>query len=99
MYGSPVGSKLVTQDGELFSAGDSVRIFNVHILSSGGGAAVVSFKNGGAGGVTWITETGTTSMGKTFDYGVNGHLFTNGCYVDVDTNTTSVLIACRKELA
>ena len=97
MYGSPTGSKLITGDAELFSAGDQVRVFNIHILSSGGGAAVVSLKNGGAGGVVWITETGTTSTGKTFEYGPQGHLFTNGCYVDVDTNTTSVLISCRKE--
>lgn len=99
MYGSPVGTKLVTADGELFAAGDTIRVFNMHILSSGGGAAVVTLKNGGSGGTAWVTETGTTSTGKTFDYGVNGILFTNGCYVDVDANTTSVLISCRKDLA
>ena len=47
MYGSPVGSVLVTADGELISAGVPVRVLNMHIKSSGGGAAVVSLKNNG----------------------------------------------------
>ena len=97
MYGSPVGSVLVTADGELISAGVPVRVLNMHIKSSGGGAAVVSLKNNGSSGTAWITETGTVSTGKTFDYGIQGHLFPLGCYVDVDANTTSVLIACSKE--
>lgn len=99
MYGAPVGSILVTADGELIAAGNTIRVFNIHILSGGGGGAVVSLKNGGASGTVWITETGTTSTGKTFDYGINGLLFTNGCFVDVDANTTSVLLSCRKEIA
>lgn len=103
MYGSPVGSVLVTADGASITVdkqkGEGVRVFNVHIISGAGGGAVVSFKNGGASDTIWLKETGTASTGKTFDYGVNGVFFTNGCYVDVDTNTTSVLVNCRKELA
>lgn len=104
MYGSPVGSILVTSDSQVISVdivkGESVRVFNVHILSGGGGGAVVSLRNGTTvAGTIYITETGTASTGKTFDYGVQGHLFPGGCFVDVDANTTSVLISCRKELA
>lgn len=98
MYGAPVGSILKTASGELFAAGDKVRVFNMNVIS-GGTATVISLSNGGSGGTIWIKETGTVSTGKTFDYGVNGHLFTNGCYLTVDGNTTSVLISCRKELA
>lgn len=91
------GSKLVTADGELFTAGKPVRIFNMHILSGGTGA-IVALINNGASGTIYIKETGTASTGKTFDYGINGHLFPLGCYVDVDNNTTSVLINCSLEL-
>ena len=91
------GSVLVTADGETISAGKPVRIFNIHIISSGGGAAVVSLKNSGAAGTIYIKETGTVSTGKTFDYGLQGQLFPLGCYVDIDANTTSVLLSARKE--
>lgn len=104
MYGSPVGSILVgSSDIALITtlaAGEGVRVFNMHILSGGGGAAVVSLRNGQTvAGTIWITETGTASTGKTFDYGVQGHYFPAGVFVDVDTNTTSVLISCRKEIS
>lgn len=98
MYGVPVGSKLVTASGELFAAGDVVRVFNINIIS-GGTPGVFTMGVGGASGTTWIKETGTANTGKTIDYGINGQLFNNGCYCTVDGNTTSVLIACRKELA
>lgn len=87
------GTQLITADGVVNTAGTAVRIFAIHILSGGGGAAVVSLKSGSAvGGTAWITETGTTSTGKTFSYGTQGVLFPNGCFVDVDTNTTSVAV-------
>ena len=86
------GSQLLTADGVVGVSGRAVRVFSVHIIS-GGTAAVVSFKNGTAAGDTsWVTETGTISTGKTVDFGCNGILFPAGCFVDCDTNTTSVLV-------
>lgn len=94
-----IGStKLITADGEVSAAGVRTRIYMVHIISSGGGAAVVSFKNNGASGTTYLTETGTVSTGKTFIYGEEGVFFPNGCYVDVDANTTSVAVTYHTEV-
>lgn len=88
------GSQLITADGVLGTSGKAVRIYNIHILSGGGGGAVVALRAGTAvGGAIQIQETGTVSTGKTFDYGMHGHYFTTGCFVDVDANTTSVLIS------
>jgi hypothetical protein len=89
------GTKLITADGEATSAAVPTRVQSVHILSGGGGAAVVSFKNNGSGGTTFLTETGVVSTGKTIYYGMDGVLFPSGCYVDVDANTTSVALVCR----
>lgn len=87
------GTQVITADGVVGAAGVAVRIFAIHILSGGGGAAVVSLKTGSVvGGTAWITETGTTSTGKTFSYGTQGVFFPNGCFCDVDTNTTSVTV-------
>lgn len=87
------GTQLVTADGVVASAGTAVRVFTIHILSGGGGAAVVSLRTGSVvGGAIWVTETGTVSTGKTIQYGTQGIWFPNGCYVDVDANTTSVAV-------
>lgn len=89
------GTKLITADGEATTANIPTRVQSIHILSGGGGAAVVSFKNNGSSGTTYLTETGVVSTGKTVYYGQDGVLFPNGCYVDVDANTTSVAVVCR----
>jgi len=93
------GSQLVVADGVVGSSGKPIRVFSMHILSGGGGAAVVSLRSGTAvSGTIRITETGTISTGKTFTYGKYGYLFEAGCYCDVDANTTSVLIEFEQEL-
>jgi len=88
------GTQLVgSSDAAIGSSGVAVRVFGIHILSGGGGAAVVSLRNGIAAGATaYITETGTTSTGKTFSYGTQGVLFPAGCFCDVDSNTPSVAV-------
>lgn len=88
------GSQLVgTADAAIGSSGKATRVFNIHIIS-GGTAAIVSLRNGtSASDTIYLTETGTISTGKTIDYGTKGQLFSNGCFVDVDTNTVSVLVA------
>lgn len=89
------GSILITADGVLGTSGAPVRVYNMHVISNGSGAAVTALRAGTAvGGTIQIQETGTTSTGKTFDYGMHGHYFPTGCFVDVDgTNGVSVLIS------
>ena len=95
MYASS-GSQLITADGVVGTSGLPVRIFSIHIIS--GTAAVVSLKTGAATcGAIWVTETGTLNTGKTFNYGEQGLRFPAGCFVDVDANTTSVLVTYAKE--
>lgn len=87
------GTQVITADGVVATASQAVRIFSIHIISGGGGAAVVSLRSGAVvGGTIWVTETGTVSTGKTFNYGAQGVLFPSGCFVDVDANTTSVTV-------
>lgn len=89
------GTTLIgTADAAVGTAGQAVRVFSIHILSGGGGATVVSLRNGSTvSGTVWVTETGIVSTGKTFNYGTQGILFPSGCFVDVDANTTSVLVS------
>jgi len=87
------GTQIITADGVVNASSVAVRVFAVHIISGAGGGAVVSLRSGAVvGGTIWVTETGTASTGKTFSYGTQGILFPNGCFVDVDTNTTSVAV-------
>lgn len=87
------GIVLLTADGVVGTAGAATRVFFIHIIS-GGTAAVVSLRSGSTVGSTiYITETGTISTGRTLSYGANGIFFPSGCFCDVDTNTTSVLVS------
>lgn len=87
------GTQVITVDAVVASASQAVRIFTIHIISTGGGAAQVNLRTGPVvGGAIWIQETGTTSTGKTFNYGAQGVLFPSGCFCDVDANTTSVTV-------
>jgi hypothetical protein len=92
------GSQLISADGVVGVSGKPIRIFNIHIISGAGGAAVVNLRSGAAvGGTIRIKETGIIDTGKTFSYGKRGFLFEAGCYCDVDTNTTSVLVQYVQE--
>jgi len=91
------GSQLATADAAVLAAGVPVRVFAIHVISGGGGAAVLTLRNGStASGTVWVTETGTTSRGKTVSFGTQGILFPAGCFVDFDTNTASVLVTYSK---
>lgn len=99
MFQNFTGTQLVTADAVVGTANMPVRIFSIHILSGGGGAAVVNLRAGAAvGGTIRIKETGTISTGKTFNYGKYGYLFETGCFCDVDANTTSVAVQFEQEL-
>lgn len=89
------GTKNLTASGEINIAGVAIRVKCIHIISTGGGGAVVSLKNNGTSGTTFVTQTGTVSTGATFYYGEDGFLFPNGCWAAFDGNTSSVLLCCR----
>lgn len=86
------GSSYLTADGNVGIASKPKMIYAIHIISGGGGAAIVAFINNGSGGTTYLKHTGTVSTGATFTY-PEGVLFPNDCYVDSDANTTSVLVS------
>ena len=98
MQGTP-GSQLITADGVAGTSGKPLRIYSVHVISGGGGGAVVNLRSGTAvGGTIRVAVTGTASQGITFSFGEQGYLFESGCFVDVDANTTSVLLTEQVEL-
>lgn len=98
MFQNFTGTQLVTADAAISTANKPVRIFSIHILSGGGGAAAVSLRSGGTvSGTVRVTETGTISTGKTFNYGKYGLLFEAGCFCDIDANTTSCAVQFELE--
>lgn len=87
------GSQLITADGVVGTSGASIRVYSINILSAAGGAGVVQLRLGtGASGTIQIQETGNTNDGKTIEFGTIGAFFPTGCYCDIDSNTTSVLV-------
>jgi hypothetical protein len=85
-----------TGDSLIGEAKKATRVFALHIIS--GTAAVVALRDGQTvSGTIYIQETGTANTGKTFTYGRFGMLFPDGCFLDLDVNTTSALIAYSQE--
>jgi hypothetical protein len=99
MFQNYAGSKnILNADGDslIGEAGKATRIFAMHIIS--GTAAVVSLRDGQTvSGTIYIKETGTANTGKTFTYGRFGMLFPDGCFLDLDANTTSALVSYAQE--
>ena len=86
------GSQLSTADAAVGVSGSAVRVFMMHVISAGSGG-IVSLRNGtSASDTAYDTETGTVGTGQTFYYGTQGIFFPSGCFIDLDSNTTSVLV-------
>lgn len=92
------GSERLVADAELLNAGDRIRVYYAHVISGAGGGAIVDLINGGAAGDVWLRCVGTASLGTPHDFGHNGVVFPNGCYVDVDGNTVSIVLTYEKEI-
>jgi len=92
MAGRTHGSAYLTVSGSVGVAGKPKMIYTAHIISTGGGAAVLTLKDNGSSGTTYITGTGTTSQGVTFNFG-EGYFFPDDCYCTIGSNTTSVLVS------
>lgn len=87
------GTQLVTADALIGAATKATRVFSIHIIS-GGTAGVVLLRNGQAvSGTTYVSKTGTISVGVTENFGESGYFFPAGCFCDIDANVTSCLVS------
>lgn len=96
MYGSPVGTRTITASTQLVPITHHARVFNINYLAAGTSTTIKLFNNGPSGTLT-LQDQSTTSLPGKVDYGVNGHLFTNGVYVLLDAQTSRVTVSYRQE--
>lgn len=86
------GTTRLTAAGVLGVSGRSVRIFNITVVSDGT-AGVTTVRDGTtSGGVAYDIITGTISTGANRNYGTQGRLFPDGCYIDADAHSIGVII-------
>lgn len=83
------GTYYITSDGVLGPSGKAVRVYSLVVLSGAGGGAVVSVCNGTASTTEYDQINGTASKAIVRGY-EGGMVFKDGCYIDLDANTTSV---------
>jgi len=71
---------------------NEVRIWHVHIISTGSAGEVKLYNGTSTSGELRYQLKGTASTGVDFDFGTNGALFESGCYCEfvTDANITSV---------
>ena len=93
----PIGSQKRTTDGVIGTSGKKIRLYELIVVSTGGGAAVVNVYDGtSTAGVLMDTINGTTSLTVRAGY-IGGLYLGSGCFVDVDANTSFVTAIYEQE--
>jgi len=86
------GSKRFTADGVVGPSGKNVRVYSATWLS-GTTAGDLTLRQGTTtAGDIWVKDGGVISKTETWN-SEGGMLFTDGCYVDLDANSTAVVIS------
>ncbi len=95
--GRPGTQNFTTTDAILGKGGRPCRVYGVYLLSTST-ASVVILRNGQTvGGTIQLQLDGTISK-ATYWTDPNGLLFANGCFVDVDNNTSALAVSFEEEL-
>lgn len=95
--GRPGTQNFTTTDGILGRGSRPCRVFGVYLLS-GGTASTVILRNGSSATSTIQLQLDGTISKATYWSDANGLLFPNGCFVDVDSNTTALSVSFEEEL-
>jgi hypothetical protein len=93
------GTQQLTASGVVGTSGAPIRVWK-WTIGSGGTAGLAKLRSGTtASGVIFAEDTGTINIGgrNLTDFGATGLFFPNGCYCEMDVNTTAVTIAYTQE--
>lgn len=91
--GLAIGSQRITADGVVGPSGADIRVFEVVVRSTSGGAAVVNLRNGTTVSDTvWDVIDVAAASTTTRSVYAGGLLLKGGAYIDVDSNTSFVSV-------
>jgi hypothetical protein len=95
------GTQQRTDDGVIGTSGKKIRVFDILLRSSGGGASTISIYNGTSASGTLMDVMTTSGASVTLHrpFGNVGMQFPNGCFIDVDGNTAFVNVNYEQENA
>lgn len=86
------GYQKITADGVVGGSGNPIDVFGYSIESGVGGAGVTTMYDGtSTSGTKLFEDEGTANKWKNVNW-ENGRRFPSGLYVDIDSNTTSVVV-------
>lgn len=87
------GAVEITADAVVLQSGKPVRMYGAQIVS-GATAGTVAFRDGAAATATaLLTDSGVANTGyMCANIPAEGILFPNGLFVDIDANTTRVIV-------
>ena len=96
MSGDRIGFTAITADGPVNTSGAAVAVYTITINSGAVAAGQIALYDGTSTiGTLLLKLSGLQDDG--FTVALNkGHVFSNGCYVDIDSNTTSAVIWYEK---
>lgn len=85
------GSIYLDADGAVGVSGKPVRVYSVELLSGETAGKLVLRNGDSASGTIYVNQTcATVSETNTFNW-CGGLTFPDGCFFDIDTNTTSIV--------
>lgn len=91
------GSKNLTADGSIATAGKAVKLFSLICRSNGTGSAVISIYTGTDNTGTLLDVVNISGASTTVRVDYRGGLTsTNGIFVDIDANTAFVTANCEQ---
>lgn len=92
-----IGKTTITQDGVVGTSGKKIRLYGIIVRGGGGGATVVNIYDGTStsGTLSDVVNAATSTTSRVMYAG--GLFLKDGCYIDVDSNTTFVTAIYEQE--
>lgn len=87
-----VGSIRLTTDGVVGVSGKPVMVYSVVALSAGSNGEIVLRNGSSASGTVYVQQDGTASKTVTLNF-IGGLYFPGGCFFDIDTNITAIVVS------
>ncbi len=95
------GTQKLTEDGVVGGSGKKIRVFDIIVRSTAGGASTVSVYNGtsSSGVLMDVITTSGANITLHRPFGDVGMQFASGCFIDFDANTSFVTVNFEQESA
>ncbi len=91
-----IGSQKISADGVIGGSGKAIRVFGFIVNADSSGAVVAVYNGTSTAGILMDSLVGAASVSTRINY-PGGLLLPAGCYLDIDSHTTFVVVIYSQE--